>query len=193
MLKIDKEKFMDYIVHFLTGESIYFLEKIGKTEDVKKMKSIKLTGAWKSFITTFTQSAILDLLDFRTLHDPRALLGPRDLLDFRALYGKKLMNAYIYAGGRKANLKVRNINAKQLEAITGEEWLFDMSAFEKKSGCETSYCMAGGAVILAGQEDLKDWIGWANTASMIYYASTGIVPDFYSDNKTALKYMKENQ
>ena len=235
MLTINKEKFVNHLTHFLAQETIPFLEKIGKVDDIKKMKSIKVVGGWNGLKEAYTWSdlrdlsalralsalsalrALSDLRDLSDLSDLRALSALRDLSalralsdlrdlsalsalrdlrdlrDLRALRAKELVSAYVYAGGKKADLKVEGINSKQLIAIETKKWGFDMSTFEDKTFCGTTYCMAGGAVVLSQQQELKEWLGWANVGAMVYYVSTGHVPDFYSDNETALEYMRNNQ
>lgn len=54
--------------------------------------------------------------------------------------------------------------------------------------CETTHCRAGWAIHLAGQAGkmLEDRIGPSAAGALIYYASTGSVPDFYASTDAAL-------
>ena len=57
--------------------------------------------------------------------------------------------------------------------------------------CDTVHCLAGWAVTL--HEDgkkLEDEIGTSAAAALIFHASCGEVPDFYSDEKTARAWLK---
>ncbi len=232
MLTINKEKFVDHMTAFLAKETIPFLEKMEKTDDVKKMKSIKREGAWGTLKSLYNWSDLSDLRDLSdfsalsALSALRALCALRDLSDLcdfsdlrdfsalsalsalralcalrdfsafsdlRDFYGKELTSAYVYSGGKIIDLKVSNINSKQLSAINEKKWFFDMSTFQGENSCGTTYCMAGGAVVLSNMMELKNWLGWSNVGAMVYYASTGHVPDFYSDDETALEYMRNNQ
>ena len=193
-LTINKEKFVDHLTHFLAHDTIPFLEKIGRMDDVKKMKSIKRAGAWSQLKDIYSWR---DLRDLRDLSDLRALRALRDLSDLsdlsdlRASYAKQLTLAYVYAGGKRFDLKVAHIDRVQLRAIDENKWGFDMSSFEEKNACKTTYCRAGGAVALSEQWELKEWLGWSNVGAMVYYVSTGHVPDFYTDNETALADMRK--
>ena len=54
--------------------------------------------------------------------------------------------------------------------------------------CETTHCRAGWAIAIAGATgaELEESIGPCAAGALIYYASTGCVPDFFASNEDAL-------
>jgi len=58
--------------------------------------------------------------------------------------------------------------------------------------CGTTHCRAGWAITLAGSaaRSLEDTHGPAYAGALVYYASTGAVPDFYANNEDALADMR---
>ena len=78
---------------------------------------------------------------------------------------------------------VEDLHTKVAAAVGGGEGLH-MAEWH----CGTKHCRAGWAIVLAGEEGaaLEDRLGPAAAGALIYHASTGMVPDFYSSDATAL-------
>jgi len=59
--------------------------------------------------------------------------------------------------------------------------------------CETTHCRGGWAITLAGEagKTLEAAVGSQPAAMLIYLHSTGRVPNFYADNETAMKDIRE--
>ena len=60
--------------------------------------------------------------------------------------------------------------------------------------CATTHCLAGWAVTLAGAEGaaLEKKLGWNAAGGLIFHASCGVVPDFYSTNEAAIEWLNKN-
>ena len=112
-----------------------------------------------------------------------------------------LSEAYLRGADlREADLReapvIEDIHTKVYAAATARPDLFDMSTFATGSGhsCGTAQCRAGWVLAIAGKEglDLEAKIGTPAAAMAIYMASdperwkTERLPDFYTDNATAL-------
>jgi uncharacterized protein YjbI with pentapeptide repeats len=84
---------------------------------------------------------------------------------------------------------VPDLHKKVLEACTQEGCKLEMSDWHH---CETTHCRAGWAITLAGKEGklLEDKFGPAVAGTLIYQASTGMVPDFYTNNEIAMADIK---
>lgn len=89
-------------------------------------------------------------------------------------------------------LKIKNIHQTVYKAAS-QEGRLDMSTWHT---CGTTHCRAGWVVVLAGEagKALEFSIGTPAAAAIIYLASDSKLekmPDFYTDNETALKDMKQ--
>jgi hypothetical protein len=84
---------------------------------------------------------------------------------------------------------IENLDAKIVEAIErpGAELKMDSWHY-----CETTHCRAGWAIHLAGPAgyELEKRFDSEIAGAMIYRASQGYVPDFFADNRTAMKDLK---
>ena len=80
---------------------------------------------------------------------------------------------------------VEELDAKILAAIAAGGSL-DMRVWHT---CRTTHCRAGWAITLAGDagRDLEARVGSAAAGALIYYESTGTVPDFHASNDAALE------
>lgn len=106
-----------------------------------------------------------------------------------------------------ANLRGANLTGANL---TGAKGLPEVEKMEIKSAicaqvcatpenlkmgdwhtCDTVHCLAGWAVVLHPQgKELEQTFGTENAGRMIFAACEGEVPDFYSDEKTAMNWLK---
>ena len=109
------------------------------------------------------------------------------------LVGADLENANLEGANLKgANLEGANLEGaylgtvpvvsdlhKKMEEVTRNPESFNMKDWHT---CETTHCRAGWATILAGKEgkELEEKFGSAVAGTLIYHASTGMVPDFYA-------------
>ena len=67
----------------------------------------------------------------------------------------------------------------------------DNLKMDKWHTCETVHCLAGWAVTLHPQgKELEQTFGIENAGRMIFAACEGEVPDFYSDEETAMNWLK---
>jgi hypothetical protein len=82
---------------------------------------------------------------------------------------------------------VDDLDAKILAMVDGPDahGSLDMDVWHT---CETTHCRAGWAIHLAGEAgyDLESRLGSATAGSLIYYASTGRIPNFYATTDEAL-------
>jgi hypothetical protein len=80
---------------------------------------------------------------------------------------------------------VPELDATICRIVTSGEGTLDMSGWHQ---CKTSHCRAGWAIHLAGEAGyaVEDKYDSLRAGLMIYRASTGRVPDFFADNKSAL-------
>ena len=112
-----------------------------------------------------------------------------------------------YANLRDANLSRANLRAADLrgtqfptvtpypqlvekiaEQVDAHEGCLNMSRWHT---CDTVHCLAGWAVTLHQDgKKLEDEIGISAAAALIFHASCGEVPDFYSDDETARAWLK---
>jgi uncharacterized protein YjbI with pentapeptide repeats len=104
------------------------------------------------------------------------------------LRGADLEGAILYGAiGLPDAPSVDDLDAKILAMVDGPDahGSLDMSVWHT---CETTHCRAGWAIHLAGEAgyDLESRLGSATAGSLIYYASTGRVPDFYATTDEAL-------
>ena len=107
-----------------------------------------------------------------------------------------LREAYLREADLSGAPVIEDIHTKVYAAATARPDLFDMSTFATGSGhsCGTAQCRAGWVLAIAGKEglDLEAKIGTPAAAMAIYMASdperwkTERLPDFYTDNATAL-------
>jgi hypothetical protein len=101
------------------------------------------------------------------------------------LRGVNLTGANLASAKYKGVPIVRGLDAKILKLIESGDGQLNMVAWHT---CKTTHCRAGWAVTLAGEAGraLEAKIGTAAAGALIYYRSTGRVPDFYASNKDAL-------
>jgi uncharacterized protein YjbI with pentapeptide repeats len=113
------------------------------------------------------------------------------------LSGARLTGANLYSVDlTNANLAYTNfgvdhvpfvprLDAQILERIESGQGKLYMYAWHT---CETTHCRAGWAVTLAGEagRTLEAKIGTAAAGALIYYRSTGRIPDFYASDEDAL-------
>jgi hypothetical protein len=91
---------------------------------------------------------------------------------------------------------IEGIDAKILVAVEAKPELFDMRDWHGDTDagptCETTHCRAGWAVHLAGEAGyaLESRYDAAYAGRIIYLASAGYVPDFYTNNEAALADIK---
>jgi hypothetical protein len=81
---------------------------------------------------------------------------------------------------------VENLHRRVYEAVRDDPAArLDMSDWHK---CETKHCRAGWAIHLAGEagRQFEDKVGVHTAGALIYLKNTGMVPDFFCDNATAL-------
>jgi hypothetical protein len=85
---------------------------------------------------------------------------------------------------------VDDLHKKIFEAVGASGQNLDMSSWH---ACETTHCRAGWAIALAGVagKDLETKVGPAAAGALIYWASVGMIPDFYECNDAALADIKE--
>lgn len=81
----------------------------------------------------------------------------------------------------RLSLAINGGKGLNMESVTG-------------GGCNTTHCIAGWVIELAGQDghDLYDGIGWSNASDMIMAASCpwlDQLPSYYSDDKTAMNFI----
>ena len=77
---------------------------------------------------------------------------------------------------------------KIAEQVDAQEGCLSM---RKWHTCDTVHCLAGWAVTLHQEgKKLEDEIGISAAAALIFHASCGEVPDFYSDDETARAWLK---
>ena len=162
--------------------------------------SIKLRHAVKCAIT---YGADLAGTDLRGAYLDGADLSYTDLMDANLtgvnlsdtnLRGAKLKGATFKDIILKSVPKIDNIHQKVYGAASKENAL-NMNAWHT---CETTHCRAGWVTTLAGKEgkDLEEKTSTANAALLIYMASDPDfisregIPDFHTDNETALADMK---
>jgi len=85
---------------------------------------------------------------------------------------------------------VENLHRKVWESIQSDpETRLEMSVWHT---CESTHCRAGWAVTLAGKagRDYEAQVGVRTAGALIYLKSTGMIPDFFCDNQTALADIK---
>lgn len=60
--------------------------------------------------------------------------------------------------------------------------------------CETTHCLAGWAVHLAGDAGsaLEEQLGASAAGALIFHASIGEVPDFYSSDEEAIEWLRKD-
>ena len=77
---------------------------------------------------------------------------------------------------------------KIAEQVDAHEGCLNMSRWHT---CDTVHCLAGWAVTLHQEgKKLEEEIGTSAAAALIFHASCGEVPDFYSDDETARAWLK---
>jgi hypothetical protein len=144
----------------------------------------------------YLYGAYLQGADLRRADLQGADLRGADLEGAR-LEGANLRGARLGAILQGANLQgaiglpyapvVDDLDAKILAMVDGPDahGSLDMTLWHT---CETTHCRAGWAIHLAGEAgyDLESRLGSATAGSLIYYASTGRVPDFYATTDEAL-------
>ena len=86
---------------------------------------------------------------------------------------------------------VDQLDAKILVIIEGSPNTFDAGAWH--SNCGTTHCRAGWAIELAGDagRELERALGSSAAGALIYHASTGHIPDFYSTTDAAIADIRE--
>lgn len=85
----------------------------------------------------------------------------------------------------------KNLDGKISNDISLNGFSLNMSTWHT---CETTHCMAGFCEFYAGEkgkELVKYFDHWL-TGAMIYFKSTGRIPDFYASDEDALKYLEEH-
>lgn len=91
---------------------------------------------------------------------------------------------------------IPNLDAKILAKIEKNRARFDMQTWgvnEETGACRTTLCLGGWAIALGG-DVAKRLVKKTNpgiAASMIYAASTGYIPDFYTNNGNALRQLRK--
>jgi hypothetical protein len=106
------------------------------------------------------------------------------------LCGANLRSADLYgAKGLPVVPIVERLDAQILDRIEAGGHL-DMSTWHT---CETTHCRAGWAIALAGAEGsaLERAVGPSAAGALIYFASTGSVPNFFASNEDAMRDIKE--
>ena len=80
---------------------------------------------------------------------------------------------------------VPKLDSKILAAIGEDAAGLDMGSWHT---CETTHCIAGWAIHLAGDAGraLEDEVGSNAAGALIYHVSTGVVPDFFASEESAL-------
>ena len=70
----------------------------------------------------------------------------------------------------------------------------DALEMDEVHNCATTHCLAGWAVTLAGPDgaELEKKLGWNAAGALIFHASCGMVPDFYSTNEGAIEWLNKN-
>lgn len=85
---------------------------------------------------------------------------------------------------------VADLDRKILQILDNGLGKLDMRDYHTDDAtiCNTTHCLAGFAIDLAGSAGyvLEDQIGSSAAGAFIYFVSTGQVPDFFTDNDTAL-------
>ena len=124
-------------------------------------------------------------------------------LRFANLSGADLSGADLCGADlRVANLSGADLSGTHLPTVTPYPQLVEKIAeqVDAREGCldmrnwhtcDTVHCLAGWAVTL--HEDgkkLEDEIGTSAAAALIFNASCGEVPDFHSDDQTAMAWLK---
>ena len=61
--------------------------------------------------------------------------------------------------------------------------------------CETAHCLAGWAVTLAGYEGkaLEEKLGTNAAGALIFHASIGKIPNFFTSDEEAIKWVEANK
>ena len=106
------------------------------------------------------------------------------------------------AGGERANLRGADLSGAYLPSAPIIPDLHQRMAeatdpkgaliMDSWHTCETTHCRAGWAIHLAGNEGyaLEEKVGPCVAGALIYHASTGMVPDFFTSNADALADIK---
>lgn len=81
---------------------------------------------------------------------------------------------------------IDHLDARILQAIDHDGCMLDMRRWHT---CQTTHCLAGFAIHLAGEAGyaLESKLGPQAAGSLIYLASTGCVPDFSASNEKAFQ------
>jgi hypothetical protein len=126
-----------------------------------------LTGA------NFTYADLADA--YRSESDPPTPFVPPDYAARAARYRERHPDAPV----------VDRLDSRILEAVTSGGGKLDMGRWHS---CATTHCRAGWAITLAGDagKALEEEHGPHRAGSIIYRASTGRVPHFFTDDDAAL-------
>ena len=126
--------------------------------------------------------------DLRGAYLRGADLTGADLRD-ADLRGAYLEDAYLEDVKLPSSLSVPDLKSKILEQVTQDAACLNMGSWHS---CGTTHCLAGWAIHLAGKEgyELEEKLGSAVAGTIIFQNSIGEVPDFYTDNKSAMAWLK---
>ena len=85
--------------------------------------------------------------------------------------------------------KIENLDTQILAAIESGGHL-EMGSWHT---CETTHCRAGWAITIAGTagKKLESKFGSAAAGALIYWKSTGIIPNFYASNSAAMEDIRD--
>lgn len=81
---------------------------------------------------------------------------------------------------------IENLDAKILNDINNHGYHLEMGSWHT---CETTHCRAGFAEVYGGDQakELVKYFGHWLTGGMIYWRSSGYIPDFYASNEDAMR------
>lgn len=167
---IDKQKFVNYILHKNAQELAKDCIRWGKNDWADKLLQVKLETA-EDDVRSYVLSYVLS--------DVRSYV----LSDVLSELTQEFIEAYIYAGGKRSALNIKKLNTKVLKNIetNGNE-------LEQRNWhtCNTTHCRGGWIVVISKHQELEELIGTEMAASMISLVSTGKIPDFHDYNNAAV-------
>lgn len=148
------------------------------------LRKLVLQGAW-------LRGADLRFADLRGADLRQATLDEADLRGAR-FAGAKLKNAGFDgakldgATGLPKAPKLRDLHRRLSKAVGRRGTRLNMGIWH--ADCGTSHCRAGWAIQLAGKagKRLEAKLGPSAAGALIYFNSTGVIPDFFADDAEAL-------
>ena len=167
---------------YLEGANLEGANLKGAYLEVADLEGANLEGA-------YLEGAYLEGANLEGANLKGAYLEVADL-EGANLEGANLKGAYLKGAVKKPIPVVENLDRKILDILEGGKGGLEMNCWHT---CETTHCLAGWAIHLAGQPgyDLEKLVGSHNAGFLIFKKSTGSYPHFYGTNDDALDELRE--